>query len=152
MKLFDLGTVEPELSENFVIVLAQAGRAPCRFLCNAVHLHGAADRKRQLASRALERNDDVVGAQLRVIDDLGGIQNRSVGDVGFVEDLAPVRIGSLANTSSRIALSCAAFVACFAGSLKSGSVTKSDRPMPVASAGNLSGVTTSMNQLPSDAL
>src|SRR5713226_6906449 len=85
MKVFDLGSVEPELSENFVIVLAQARRAVCGFLCNAVHLHGAADRKRQLASRALERNDNVVGAQLRVIDDLGGIKNRSVGDVRFVE-------------------------------------------------------------------
>jgi hypothetical protein len=62
MKLFDLASVEPELFENFVIVLAQAGRAACGFLCNAVHLHGAADRKRQPASRALERNNDVVGA------------------------------------------------------------------------------------------
>src|SRR5271170_2456409 len=47
MKLFDLGSVEPELFENFVVVLAQAGSAACGFLCNAVHLHGAADRKRQ---------------------------------------------------------------------------------------------------------
>ena len=60
MKLFDLGGVEPELFQDFVVVLAEAGPAACRFLCDAVHLHGAADRKRQLASRAFERNDDVV--------------------------------------------------------------------------------------------
>src|SRR6266436_8841563 len=90
MKLFDLASVEPELPENVVIVLAEVGRTACGFLCNAVHLHGAADRRGQLASRALERNDDVVRAQLRVIDDLGGFQNRSVRDVRFVEDFAPV--------------------------------------------------------------
>src|SRR4051812_26867042 len=68
LKLFDLGRVEPELPEDLVIVLAEAGRAACRLLFNAMHLHGAADRQRQLAFRALEGNDDVVGAQLRVVD------------------------------------------------------------------------------------
>jgi hypothetical protein len=40
VQLFDLGSVETELPENFVIVLTKTGRAVCGFLGNAVHLHG----------------------------------------------------------------------------------------------------------------
>src|SRR4051794_24604417 len=73
IKLFDLGRVEPELLENLVIVLTEAGPATRRLLCNAVHLHGAADCEGQLAFCGLERNDDVVRAQLRVVDDFTGV-------------------------------------------------------------------------------
>ena len=71
-----------------MVVLAEAGRAARGFLGNAVQQHGIA--KRQLASRALERNDHVVRAQLRVVDDFARLYNRSARDVRFVEDLAPV--------------------------------------------------------------
>src|ERR1700754_1375179 len=36
VELFDLSSVEAELPENFVIVLAEVGRAACGVLCDAV--------------------------------------------------------------------------------------------------------------------
>src|SRR3954466_7104274 len=54
MKLCDLGRVEPELSQDLGIVLAEAGPAPCGLLRDPVHLHRTAHCQCQVAFRALE--------------------------------------------------------------------------------------------------
>ena len=39
-KAFDLSRVETEFLKDLRVVLAKLGRAPCRLLFKAVHLHG----------------------------------------------------------------------------------------------------------------
>src|SRR4029077_15314839 len=56
----DFFRVEPEFLQNFVVVLAKIGRALCRNFRHAVHLNRTTNRKLQVFSGALERNDDVV--------------------------------------------------------------------------------------------
>src|SRR3954470_8508656 len=58
----DLAGVEPELSENLVVVLADFRRSPGRHFVDAVNLQRAADRELQFSAGSLERNNNVVGA------------------------------------------------------------------------------------------
>src|SRR5689334_13964298 len=56
----DFFRVEPEFSENFVVVFAKIGRAPCRDFRDAVHLYRTADSKLHVLAGAFERHKDVV--------------------------------------------------------------------------------------------
>src|SRR5207244_2778329 len=58
---FDFFRVEPEFSENFVVVFAKIGRALRRYFRDAVHLNRTADSELYVLSGAFQRNDDVVG-------------------------------------------------------------------------------------------
>src|SRR5438105_3476344 len=60
-------------------------------------------------------------------------------------------IGCELKTSSRIAVSCGMFCISLAGSVNRGSVKRSSRPTAFARTANLSGVTMSTNQAPSEA-
>ena len=83
--------VEPEFLENFVVVFAKIGRALCRYFRDAVHLNRTADRELYVFSGAFERNDDVVGLQLRIFNDIVRIAHQTVSDVNFVQHFAPMR-------------------------------------------------------------
>src|SRR6476646_5921209 len=66
----DFALAEAQLLQDFLVVLAESGSAPCRHFGNAVDLDRTADRRCQLAAGTFERNDDIVRAQLRIIDHL----------------------------------------------------------------------------------
>src|SRR5947208_440666 len=87
----DVTGAEAQLSENLLIVLSERRRAPCRHFGDAMHLNRAADRRRQLAAGAFERNDDVIGAQLRIVDHLLRPLHDAERDVNAIEDLVPMR-------------------------------------------------------------
>src|SRR6266567_179515 len=87
----DLGRIESQLLENLRVVLTDVGGSHCRHLDDAMHLDRAADRGRQLAAGAFERNDDVVRAQLRIFDHLLRRAHGAESDVDTAEDLVPVR-------------------------------------------------------------
>src|SRR4029078_7495984 len=69
----------------------RSGARFCRFFSDAVHRNRTADRVFQVPASALERNDNAVLAQLRVLDDVTRIPHKAVSDVGLVENFAPVR-------------------------------------------------------------
>src|SRR5712672_1269192 len=83
----DFIRAEAELLENFLVVLAEVGRAACGLLCDAMHLYRAADRRGELAAGAFERNDDVIRPQLWITHDLFRPAHGAEGDVDAVEDL-----------------------------------------------------------------
>ena len=85
--------VEAELAENLFGVLAEAGRAPGRNLVDAMHLDRTADRRGQLVARAVERNDDLVRRQLRIVDHLLRSANFAKRDVHASKYRMPVRHG-----------------------------------------------------------
>src|ERR1700752_3211145 len=87
----DFGRAKSELLENLLVVLAEPRSALCRRLGDAVHLDRAADRRRQLAAGALERNDDVIGPELRIVYHLLWIAHDAEGDVHAAEDFVPMR-------------------------------------------------------------
>jgi hypothetical protein len=66
----DFVGAEAQLSEDFPIMLAKRWGTLCRHFGDAMHLNRAADRRGELAARPFERNDDVIGAQLRIVDHL----------------------------------------------------------------------------------
>src|ERR1700722_208590 len=59
---------ESKLAQYLLVVLTDSRRALRGHFRDAMNLNGAADRRSQLASGTLERNDDVVGAKLRIVD------------------------------------------------------------------------------------
>ena len=67
-QFIDLDRIESQLLENLRVVLTDVRGSRCRRLRNAMHLNRAADRGRQFAAGACERNDDVVRAQLGILD------------------------------------------------------------------------------------
>src|SRR5271168_2415220 len=87
----DVGRTKSQLTQNLLIVLPELGSALGGDLRDAMHLNRARDRRRQLAAGAVERNDDVVWPQLRIIDDLLRAAHRTEGDVNAAEDLVPMR-------------------------------------------------------------
>src|SRR5258707_333710 len=91
MKAVDFANAEPELPQDLVIVFANVGRPPGRRLGDAVHLYRAADGRGELAARAFEGNDDLVGLELRILDHLLRPTYRAKGDVRAIERLVPVR-------------------------------------------------------------
>jgi hypothetical protein len=58
---FDFSRVEPEFLKNFVVVFAEIGSALRRYFRDAVNLNRTTDRKLQVFSGAIKRNDYVVG-------------------------------------------------------------------------------------------
>src|SRR5882757_6349900 len=66
----DFGRAESQLLENFLVVFSNLRRALGGHFGDAMHLKRARDGGRQLAAGALERNDDVVRPQLRIVDHL----------------------------------------------------------------------------------
>ena len=72
MQAVDFGRTEPELLEDLAIVFTEIRSTPRRRLFYPMHLNGTADRRGQLAACSFERNDDVIGPQLRIVDDFLG--------------------------------------------------------------------------------
>src|SRR5882762_8104802 len=87
----DFIRAEAELLENFLVVLAEVGRAAGGLLCDVVHLNRTADRRGELAAGPFERNDDVIRPQLWIIDHLLRSTHGAEGDVDAIEDLVPMR-------------------------------------------------------------
>src|SRR6185312_672049 len=87
----DFAGGEAQLLEHLLTVLTKSRCASCRCFGDAMHLNRAADRRRQLAAGAFERNDDVIGAQLRIVDHLLWLAHDAEGDVDTIEDLVPLR-------------------------------------------------------------
>src|SRR5947207_5545528 len=89
----DLLRCEPNLSENLVVVLADLRGTFRGYFRHVVHRYRAADRPIELPARALERHDDAVRPELRVVDDAPRLAHDAVRDVRLVQDLLPVRHG-----------------------------------------------------------
>src|SRR5579862_2597446 len=87
----DVACTESELIQDFLGVLANAGRAPSRLLGHAMDLDRTADRRGQFLAGAFERNDDVVRPQLRIVDDIQWIPHGTECHVDFAEHLIPMR-------------------------------------------------------------
>ena len=66
----DFGCAESELPENFLVVFSNLWGALRGHLGDAMHLKRAGDGGRQLAAGTIERNDDVVRLELRILDHL----------------------------------------------------------------------------------
>ena len=56
-----------------------------------MHLNRTANRRVQLVAGALERNDDVVRSQLRIVDDFLRITHGAKGDMNTIENFIPMR-------------------------------------------------------------
>src|SRR5207245_4080830 len=65
----DLSRAEPELLEHVLSVFSKCRCASCRHFRDAMHLKRTADRRGELAAGSVERNDDVIRPQLRILDD-----------------------------------------------------------------------------------
>src|SRR2546425_2711270 len=89
----DFLRVESELFEHLFVVFSNFGSASRRHLRDIVHLYRTADRQRQVAAGALERNHHLVLPELRVLDHVTGSPHYAERDVGVVQDVAPVRHG-----------------------------------------------------------
>src|SRR5450432_4822470 len=87
----DVVICEAKFLQHFIVVLANSRRAPSRYFGNTVHLNGAADGRGQLLAGSFERNDDVIGSQLRIIYDFVRVTNGAEGDMNAVKDVIPMR-------------------------------------------------------------
>src|SRR5258705_9621829 len=87
----DRRLVETQLFEDFVVVFAELRGAFRRDFRDTVHSKGTADRRGQVSSGALQRNDDIVLPKLWVIDDFGGGLNSAEGESSLPRDLRPMR-------------------------------------------------------------
>src|SRR5882757_11562339 len=87
----DLARAESKLPENFLVVLSNLWGPLRGHLGDAMHLKRAADRRRQLAAGAFERNDDVVRPELGIVDHLLRPAHRSERHVSAIEHLVPMR-------------------------------------------------------------
>src|SRR5262245_48509957 len=87
----DFVRIETELAENLLAVLSETRSAPRRHFRDTVHLDRTADCRRQLAACAVERDDDVVRPQLRIVDHLLRPANGAKRNVDAAEHLVPVR-------------------------------------------------------------
>ena len=65
--------------------------APGRLFGDTVHLHRAADGEFDIFPGVFQRNDDVVGFQLRIVDDLLGAAHDTERDVDATQDFIPMR-------------------------------------------------------------
>src|ERR1700730_7446689 len=91
MQNIDFGRAKSELPENFLVVFSNLRGALRGHFGDAVHLKRAADCGRQLAAGTIERNDDVIRLELRVVDHLLRPAHRSERHVNAVEHLVPMR-------------------------------------------------------------
>src|SRR6266849_6802764 len=87
----DFSRAKSELPENLLVVFSDLWGALRGHLGDAMHLKRAADRGRQLAAGAVERNDDVVRPELGIADHLLWPTHRSERHVNAVEHLVPMR-------------------------------------------------------------
>src|SRR4029077_2083402 len=87
----DFGRAESQLPENFLVVFANLWGALRGYLGDAMHLKRARDGGRQLAAGTIERNDDVVRLELRILDHLLRPAHRSERHVNAIEHLVPMR-------------------------------------------------------------
>src|SRR6266849_1538727 len=85
-QVVDLLCIEPQFFENLLVVFSKFRGAPCCYLGDTVHLNRAADRSLEVSTGAIQRNDNVVFPQLRVIDDFAGRLDNPERDVGMIED------------------------------------------------------------------
>src|SRR5271170_902648 len=81
---------EPEFFEHLLVVLSQCRGAPRRHLGDAVHLNRTADRRPQLAACTVQRNDNLIQPQLRVLNDLLRSSHGAERNVNTAEDLVPM--------------------------------------------------------------
>src|SRR6266700_8109979 len=91
MQTIDFGRTESELPKNLVVVFSDLRGALGGLLGDAMHLKRAADRRRQLAAGAFERNDDVIRPELGIVDHLLRPAHRSERHVSAIEHLVPMR-------------------------------------------------------------
>src|SRR5712671_6358516 len=91
MQTIDFGRAESELPENFLVVFSNLWGALCGYLGDTMHLKRARDGGRQLAAGAIERDDDVVRLELRILDHLLRPTHRSERHVNAIEHLVPMR-------------------------------------------------------------
>src|SRR5258705_10115660 len=91
MQTIDFGRAKSELPENLLVVFSNLWGSLRGHLGNAMHLKRAADRRRQLAASAVERNDDVVRLELGIFDHLLRPAHRSERHVSAIEHLVPMR-------------------------------------------------------------
>src|SRR5216684_1545411 len=87
----DFGRAKSELPENLLVVFSDLWGALGGHFGDAMHLKRAADRRRQLAAGAFERNDDVIRLELGIVDHLLWSTHSPKRDVNAVEDLVPMR-------------------------------------------------------------
>ena len=87
----DIFRREAKLPQQLIVVLAQFRAALCRDFGDTVQLDWTADRGRHLASRALERDDNIVLPELRIFHDLARMVNDAECKVRLFEDFLPVR-------------------------------------------------------------
>src|SRR5277367_5188193 len=87
----DVITCESKFLQHLVVMLADSRRAPGGYFSNSVHLNRTADGRGQLIAGSYERNDDVIGSQLRIINDFLRFTHGAEGDVNTVEDFIPMR-------------------------------------------------------------
>src|SRR6266404_4557027 len=91
MQTIDFGSAKSELPENLVVVFSNLWGALRRHFGDAMHLKRAADGGRQLAAGTIERNDDVVRLELRIVDHLLRPTHRSKRHMDAIEHLVPMR-------------------------------------------------------------
>src|ERR1700732_895178 len=86
----DFGRAESELPENLVVVFSNFWGALRGHLGDAMHLKRATDRRRQLATGTVERNDDVIRPELGIVDHLLRPTYRAERHVNAIEHLVPM--------------------------------------------------------------
>src|SRR5713226_2268456 len=87
----DFGRAKSELPEDLVVVFSNLRGALRGHLGDAMYLKRAADGGCQLAAGTIERNDDVIRLELRIVDHLLRPTYRSERHVNAVEHLVPMR-------------------------------------------------------------
>src|SRR6476646_7808237 len=87
----DFDRAKTELPENLLAVLSKLWGALRGYLGDAMHLKRAADCRRQLAAGAIERHDDVIRPELRIVDHLLRPTHRSERHVDAIEHVVPMR-------------------------------------------------------------
>src|SRR5258708_26794215 len=92
----DFSRAKSQLPENLLLVLSNLWGALRGHFRDAMHLKRAADGGRQLAAGTIERNDDIVRLELRIVDHLLRSTHRSERHVNAVEHFVPMchRLGT----------------------------------------------------------
>src|SRR3990167_2410971 len=81
LQLLDDGGSVPELSQDFLGVLAQQRGRPCRDRSRAVQPHGRGDHGRAARNGVRRLDEHGVGRELRVREDLPALEDRRARDV-----------------------------------------------------------------------
>src|SRR5260370_41753761 len=89
----DSVSIETQVFQLLLVMLADSRRASGRYFSNAVHLNGTADRGGKLLAGSFKRNDNLICSQLRIIDDFVRLTHGAKGHVNAVENFIPMRHG-----------------------------------------------------------